>query len=169
MYHHLTLSLAKSVYHHRRFLWLRAKTNVLICRIQSSTGRPPASNPLRSCNPPRRTYHHSPRVLDRAPTTKALRGAALRSHRNHFKRWKPPNGPTPSLPSNSRPPVTPWGLPGCRGLPAFCWLPCLRQLRGPCYTPFVNPGRSSMAGHMAGPLPNGPTKIILTNGPTIWQ
>jgi hypothetical protein len=38
-----------------------------------------------------------------------------------------------------------------------------------CYTPFVNPGRSSMAGHTSGPLPNGPSKIILMNGPTIWQ
>jgi hypothetical protein len=36
-----------------------------------------------------------------------------------------------------------------------------------CYTPFVNPGRSSMAGHMSGPLSNRPTKIVFTNGPTI--
>jgi hypothetical protein len=38
-----------------------------------------------------------------------------------------------------------------------------------CYTPFINLGRSSMAGHMSGPLPKGRTKILLTNGPTIWQ
>jgi hypothetical protein len=42
-------------------------------------------------------------------------------------------------------------------------------LEGVLRGPLVNPGRSSMAGHLSGPFPNRPTKSILTYGPTIFQ